>query len=177
VRAPARSIRSPCTMRCHIVTIAQRYARCGWARPAHRWQTPKGHRDVHHPGSGRPVVNAPNLPLSVEVQRLDPNTVVVRVTGELDTLTAPAVEAQLTTLQADLVTPAALIVDLSDVSFMSSAGLALLVAHHERCVDQGSRLYVVTGNNRSVLRPVRVTGLDTVLNLVDTAAQVTGEGG
>lgn len=35
VRAPARSIRSPCTMRRHIVTIAQRYARSGWARPAH----------------------------------------------------------------------------------------------------------------------------------------------
>jgi anti-sigma B factor antagonist len=120
-------------------------------------------------------VNAPDLPLSVEVQRLDPTTVVVRVAGELDTLTVPAVEAQLTTLQADLVAPAVLIVDLSDVTFMSSAGLALLIGQHERCADQGNRLYVVTGNNRSVLRPTRVTGLDTVLNLADTVAQVTGE--
>lgn len=122
-------------------------------------------------------MNAPDLPLSVEVQRLDPATVVVRVTGELDTLTAPAVEAQLATVQADLVAPSTLIVDLSDVAFMSSAGLALLVAHHERSLDQGNRLYVVTGNNRSVLRPVRVTGLDTVLNLADTVAQVTGKEG
>jgi anti-sigma B factor antagonist len=120
-------------------------------------------------------VNAPDLPLSVEVHRLDPNTVVVRVTGELDTLTAPAVETQLTTVHADLVPPAALIVDLSDLSFMSSAGLALLVAHHERCTDQGNQLYVVTGNNRNVLRPVRVTGLDTVLNLADAVGQITGE--
>jgi anti-sigma B factor antagonist len=120
-------------------------------------------------------VNAPDLPLSVEVQRLDPSTVVVRVTGELDTLTAPAVETQLTTVQADLVAPAALIVDLSDLSFMSSAGLALLVAHHEQCTDQGNQLYVVTGNNRSVLRPVRVTGLDTVLTLADAVEQITGE--
>jgi anti-sigma B factor antagonist len=122
-------------------------------------------------------VNAPDLSLSVEVRRLDPATVVVRVTGELDTLTAPAVEAQLATAQADLVAPSVLIVDLSDVAFMSSAGLALLVAHHERSLDQGNRLYVVTGNNRSVLRPVRVTGLDTVLNLADTVAQVTGKEG
>jgi anti-sigma B factor antagonist len=120
-------------------------------------------------------VNAPDLPLSVEVQRLDPATVVVRVAGELDTLTAPAVETQLTTVQANLVAPAVLIVDLSDVTFMSSAGLALLIGHHERCAHQGNQLRVVTGNNRSVLRPVRVTGLDTVLNLADTVAQVREE--
>jgi anti-anti-sigma factor len=120
-------------------------------------------------------VNAPDLPLSVEVQRLDPATVVVRVAGELDTLTAPAVEARLTTLQADLVASAVLIVDLSGVTFMSSAGLALLIGNHERCADRGNRLHVVTSNNRSVLRPVRVTGLDTVLNLADTVAQATGE--
>jgi anti-sigma B factor antagonist len=120
-------------------------------------------------------VNAPDLPLSVEVQHLDPAIVVVRVTGELDTFTAPAVELQLTAAQADQPPPATLIIDLSDVAFMSSAGLALLLAHHEQCDDQGKRLYVVTGNNRSVLRPVRVTGLDTILNLADTVAQVTGE--
>jgi anti-anti-sigma factor len=120
-------------------------------------------------------VNAPDLPLSVEVQHLDPAIVVVRITGELDTFTAPAVELQLTAAQADQPPPATLIIDLSDVAFMSSAGLALLLAHHEQCDDQGKRLYVVTGNNRSVLRPVRVTGLDTILNLADTVAQVTGE--
>lgn len=118
-------------------------------------------------------MNAPDLPLCVEVQRLSGVAVVVRVTGELDTLTAPAVDAQLTDVQTDLVGSATLIVDLSDLSFMSSAGLALLVTHHERCAEQGSRLRVVTGDNRSVLRPVRITGLDTVLDLVATVADAT----
>ncbi|HXT44585.1 MAG TPA: STAS domain-containing protein [Pseudonocardiaceae bacterium] len=120
-------------------------------------------------------MNAPDLPLCVDVQRRDDVAVVVRVAGELDTLTAPAVDAQLTDLQADLVESAALVVDLSDLTFMSSAGLALLVTHHERCAEQGSRLRVVTGNNRTVLRPVRITGLDTVLNLVATVADATGD--
>ena len=119
------------------------------------------------------MVNAPDLPLCVEVQRLSGVAVVVRVTGELDTLTAPAVDAQLTDVQADLVGSATLVVDLSDLTFMSSAGLALLVTHHERCAEQGSRLRVVTGDNRSVLRPVRITGLDTVLDLVATVADAT----
>jgi len=118
-------------------------------------------------------VNAPDLPLCVEVQRLSGVAVVVRVTGELDTLTAPAVDARLTDVQADLVGSATLVVDLSDLTFMSSAGLALLDTHHERCAEQGSRLRVVTGDNRSVLRPVRITGLDTVLDLVATVADAT----
>lgn len=102
---------------------------------------------------------------------------VVRVAGELDSLTVPAVDTQLTAVQADLVAPAALalVLDLSDLTFMSSAGLALLVTHHEWCAEQGSRLRVVTGNNRSVLRPVRITGLDTVLDLIATVADATGD--
>jgi anti-sigma B factor antagonist len=122
-------------------------------------------------------VNAPDLPLCVEVQRRDDAAVVVRVAGELDSLTVPAVDTQLTAVQADLVAPAALalVLDLSDLTFMSSAGLALLVTHHEWCAEQGSRLRVVTGNNRSVLRPVRITGLDTVLDLIATVADATGD--
>lgn len=122
-------------------------------------------------------MNAPDLPLCVEVQRRDDAAVVVRVAGELDSLTVPAVDTQLTAVQADLVAPAALalVLDLSDLTFMSSAGLALLVTHHEWCAEQGSRLRVVTGNNRSVLRPVRITGLDTVLDLIATVADATGD--
>jgi len=120
-------------------------------------------------------VNAPDLPLCVDVQRRESIAVVVRVTGELDTLTAPAVDAQLTDLQADLAESAALVLDLSDLTFMSSAGLALLVTHHERCAEQGNRLVVVAGNNRTVLRPMRITGLDTMLDLVATVADATGD--
>ena len=120
-------------------------------------------------------MNAPDLPLCIEVQHRDDAAVVVRVAGELDTLTAPAVDTQLTAVENDLVAPAVVILDLSDLTFMSSAGLALLVTHHERCAEQGSQLRVVTGNNRSVLRPVRITGLDTVLHLVATVADATGD--
>jgi len=121
-------------------------------------------------------VNAPNLPLRISVHTNDA-VVIVRVTGELDTLTAPVVDAQLTAAQAELAAPTAVVLDLSDLTFMSSAGLALLVTHHEQCAQQGNRLLVVTGNNRSVLRPVRITGLDTMLELVATVSDATGATG
>lgn len=109
----------------------------------------------------------------MEVHRHDADgTVVVRVTGELDTLTVATLEDRLAG-QDDPATPATLVLDLSDLTFMSSGGLALLVTHHQRCAEQGGRLHVVTGNNRSVLRPVRVTGLDTMLHLFATVADAT----
>jgi anti-sigma B factor antagonist len=120
-------------------------------------------------------VNAPDLPICIKVQRRDDAVVVLRVAGELDTLTGPAVNTQLAAVEDDLAVAATLVLDLSDLTFMSSAGLALLVTHHERCAEQGSRLRVVTGNNRSVLRPVRITGLDTVLDLAATVADATGD--
>jgi anti-sigma B factor antagonist len=120
-------------------------------------------------------VNAPDLPICIKVQRRDDAVVVLRVAGELDTLTGPAVDTQLAAVEDDLAVAATLVLDLSDLTFMSSAGSALLVTHHERCAEQGSRLRVVTGNNRSVLRPVRITGLDTVLDLAATVADATGD--
>lgn len=120
-------------------------------------------------------MNAPDLPICIKVQRRDDAVVVLRVAGELDTLTGPAVDTQLAAVEDDLAVAATLVLDLSDLTFMSSAGLALLVTHHERCAEQGSRLRVVTGNNRSVLRPVRITGLDTVLDLAATVADATGD--
>ncbi|HKS53217.1 MAG TPA: STAS domain-containing protein [Pseudonocardiaceae bacterium] len=118
-------------------------------------------------------MNAPDLPMRISVHRANDAAVILRVIGELDTLTAPAVDAQLTAAQAELAAPTAVVLDLSDLTFMSSAGLALLVMHHEQCAEQGNRLLVVTGNNRSVLRPVRITGLDTMLELVATVSDAT----
>jgi anti-sigma B factor antagonist len=116
-------------------------------------------------------VTAPDLPRCIEVQRRNEGeAVVVRVTGELDTMTVPLLENQLIAVEADLVAPAPLVLDLSDLGFMSSAGLVLLVTNHERCTEQGSRMWVVTGDNRRVLRPVLITGLDADLNLVATVA-------
>ncbi len=87
---------------------------------------------------------------------------------DVDDLRHPLLQP--TAAQADLVGPAPLVLDLSNLDFMSSAGLALLVTHHEQCAKRGSRLWVVTGENRRVLRPVQISGLDTVLDLVTAVA-------
>lgn len=100
------------------------------------------------------------------VQRtVDNLSVVVQAGGELDMLTAPRLSAQLDQAEAIVVPPAPVVVDLTGLTFIGSAGLAVLLAHHERCVALGSSLQI-RANTSVVTRPLMMMALDRVLNLV-----------
>ena len=91
-------------------------------------------------------------------------TAVVSVSGALDLLTSPALEQLLTdTLQAQ---PAGLIVDLTEVNFLSSAGMQVLVnVHAAPTPDVG---FVVVADGRSTSRPLALVGLTEVFDVVAT---------
>ncbi|MFC4856969.1 STAS domain-containing protein [Actinophytocola glycyrrhizae] len=72
--------------------------------------------------------------------------VLVRVTGELDTDTAGTLDATLADAEAAVSPPAPVVVDLTGVSFLGAAGLAVLMDHHERCGALGSTMLVVPGS-------------------------------
>lgn len=92
---------------------------------------------------------------------------VVHVIGEIDTLTAPALRAQL-----DEHLPAAhlLVLDLSQVSFLGSAGLAVLVAAKDDVDRRGHRLRLVCGS-RIVTRALEATGLLSMFDVADTVPE------
>jgi anti-anti-sigma factor len=93
------------------------------------------------------------------------HSVVVRAGGELDMLTAPRLSDQLDVAEAIVVPPAPVVVDLTGLTFLSSAGLSVLLAHHRRCAELGSRLEIVPGGS-VVTRPLEATGLNEVLTVV-----------
>jgi anti-sigma B factor antagonist len=100
------------------------------------------------------------------VQRtVENHSVVVHVSGELDLLTAPRLSTQLDLAEAIVVPPAPVVLDLTGLTFLGSAGLSVLIAHHRRCTELGSRLEIVPGG-RAVTRPLAVTGLDQLLTIV-----------
>ena len=105
----------------------------------------------------------PNLDDLLWVQRrVENHSVVVQAAGDLDMLTAPRLSTQLDLAEAIVVPPAPVILDLTRLNFLGSAGLNLLMAHHKRCAALGSRLEIVPGG-RAVTRPLALTGLDKVL--------------
>jgi anti-sigma B factor antagonist len=105
----------------------------------------------------------------------DGGVAVLSVSGEIDLATIPAFEAAI----ADALTqrPTALIVDLSGVDFLASAGLQALVAARESLT--GAAEFAVVAHGPATSRPIQLTGLDHVLSLHPTVADarsaVTGK--
>ncbi len=88
-------------------------------------------------------------------------TVVLAVTDELDMLTAPRLHEA--ARQALDNAPHTLILDLTNVTFLSSAGLSVLVSAHKHAGDATD---VVT--DTATLRPLQLMGLDHDLPVYDT---------
>jgi anti-sigma B factor antagonist len=105
----------------------------------------------------------PDLDALLWVQRtVENHSVVVKAGGELDLLTAPRLSTQLDLAEAIVVPPAPVVLDLTGLTFLGSAGLSVMVAHAERCAALGSRLEIVS-ESPVVNRPLEMTGLDKVL--------------
>ncbi|GAA4558023.1 STAS domain-containing protein [Pseudonocardia xishanensis] len=96
----------------------------------------------------------------------DGTSLVAHVRGEIDTLTAPLLRTELDSRipEAPLV-----VLDLSGVTFLGSAGLAVLVAAKDQVERAGHTLRLVCGS-RIVTRALEATGL---LGLFDVADGVT----
>ena len=85
-------------------------------------------------------------------------TVVVAVSGDLDMLTAPELAEAIQA--ASRKEPAALIVDLSRVEFLASAGINLLITV-QRDIGASARFGVVADGS-ATSRPLKLIGVDTL---------------
>lgn len=86
------------------------------------------------------------------------------VAGEVDTVTAPHLGLALDRLldeRADV-----LVADLTDVTFLASSGLAVLIQAAHRADGTGRRLRLVA-SGRQVRRPLEITGTDQLFDLHD----------
>ena len=91
-------------------------------------------------------------------------TAVVSASGALDLLTSPQLDQLLTrTLEQR---PAALIVDLTDVNFLGSAGMQVLVDAYESATPDIGFAVVADGPGTS--RPLKLIGLTEVFDVVPT---------
>jgi anti-sigma B factor antagonist len=92
---------------------------------------------------------------------------VVHVVGEIDTLTAPLLRAQ---LDGQIPTNPLLVLDLTEVTFLGSAGLAVLVAAKDEAELRDHRLRIVPGS-RIVVRALQATGLLNIFDIADGVPQ------
>lgn len=84
----------------------------------------------------------------------------IALTGKLDTVTAPDLDKEIDE-NIDGVTE--LVIDFSQLEYISSAGLRALLKAKKIMLNQGSM--VVTGCNETVLEIFEVTGFKNVLDI------------
>ena len=102
------------------------------------------------------------IEFSIEDRRLDSDTHVVGVSGEVDLFTAPAFkERVMAPIAADV---GRVVVDLTAATFIDSSSLGVLIGAHRRLRGRGGRLVVACGN-QAILKTFRVTGLDGVFTI------------
>jgi len=89
---------------------------------------------------------------------------VLKVDGDIDLATVPALEAAIE--EALIPRPTGLVIDLSAVGFLASAGLQALVATHNSVTE--SALFAVVANSAATSRPIQLTGLDQIFALYPT---------
>ena len=95
---------------------------------------------------------------------------VLHVVGEIDTLTAPLLRAQ---LDGQIPQVPLLVLDLTEVTFLGSAGLAVLVAAKDATDARGNTLRLVCGS-RIVTRALEATGLLTLFDVADGVPEALG---
>jgi len=82
---------------------------------------------------------------------------VVYVAGELDLASAPRLQEVLSELSADPV-----VVDLSECTFLDSAGMSVLLASARALSESGRSLRVASADSR-ILRVLEITAVDTLI--------------
>jgi anti-sigma B factor antagonist len=108
---------------------------------------------------------APPEATTVDIsERWIDRVVVVSVSGVVDMLTAPQLEAAIEAALAQK--PAALVVDFTDVDFLASAGMGVLVAAHDR-VGADIRFCVVA-DGPATSRPLKLVGIADIVALYAT---------
>jgi anti-sigma B factor antagonist len=119
------------------------------------------------------VLNGPEARLLRLARASVVDGVVVHVAGEVDLVTAPQLDDELTDVEVRPVPPARLVLDLTEVTFLASVGLAALIDHDERCREAGIELRVVAGN-RTVSRSISSIGLAATLDVYDSLDDAVG---
>ena len=84
----------------------------------------------------------------------------IAVSGRVDTVTAPELEAGLKFGDATCV-----VIDLGNVPYMSSAGLRLLLAAHKTMLGKGGELQIANVQE-DVREVLDITGFSDILNLI-----------
>ncbi len=112
------------------------------------------------------------VPFAATHQPLAQGIALVELAGEVDISTAPQFKRELEAAVSEGSTK--VVVDLSQVTFIDSTALGVLVGAVRHLHPLGGSMVVVAGGH-AVMRPITLTGLDRVFTIVATRDEALAE--
>ena len=103
------------------------------------------------------------VPFEVSVERRGDGVTVLAVSGDLDATTSLRLSQ---VISAELEPVVRLVVDLTGVALLGSAGIAVLLGSHRRAT--GGREVRIVAPDDDTRKPIALLGLDDVLHLFAT---------
>ena len=168
----------PCALhlsRSVVLPALQRGNRQGSALPPHQGGYGAGMQESPgggaNPDRGDGLGPADEQLVRIEIGRVAHATteaLVVTVAGEIDLYTVDRLRTAVTTGFDQLGEGEILVIDLTEVTFMSSQGLQALMDVTHAAQQRRTLLSIVVDHTRPVIRPIEVTGLDNALALFHT---------
>ncbi len=101
----------------------------------------------------------------------DGNVCLVSVQGEIDVYTSPALKAEIAAaVESGCIN---LVIDIDGVGFIDSSGLGVLVSGLRRVKENAGSMRIVC-TRESILKILRITGLDKVFPIFASAEEASG---
>lgn len=107
--------------------------------------------------------------MNVQISEHPGQVIVVQPMSRLDAFTAPALRERLLALLDDGFSR--FVFDLSQVPFLDSAGMGVLVRLHKRAREQGGEVKLVWPAQEAGRRIIRLTRFDRVFAMAETAEE------
>jgi anti-sigma B factor antagonist len=104
--------------------------------------------------------------LNIEQEQTAEGYTICRPVGELDAFTV----SQFRQALAEMASSRYLVIDMSGVPFVDSAGLGALIGGIRRSRELGGHV-VVSCNRPSLIRTLRTTGFDRIVTMVETVEE------
>ena len=109
----------------------------------------------------------PPTPFVIRIDRPGTDIVSIALIGELDMADAPELRGKLRATVEDPSRPA-FIVDLTDLEFIDSSGIAALLEAANALKERDGSELIVAGSGRQVKRLFAITQIDRALRLVES---------
>lgn len=110
------------------------------------------------------TTHTPDAALDITVEPLDADHAIVTLGGRFDAVEALEVRRRLTDELSDV---DHLVIDLTEVRFIDSAGLAALARARRDRVLRGGSVTLVRPRNDDAMRVFRLTQFDAIFTMVD----------